>query len=92
MNKERRLTTISLNKEEVEFINKESDRLGIEGMSTTLKVLAKLGSKHLDEFEDRFSNVITPLKYTEIDYLISSLRLKAKQHKKDKQRVEGLKL
>jgi len=80
--KDRRLTTMSLNKEEETFIKQQSDRLGIEGMSTTIKVLMKLGKQYLDEFEDKFSNVITPLKYTEIDYLISSLRLKAKQHKK----------
>ena len=90
--RKRKVITISLNNEEYQMLKQMGDKLGIVSHSAIVKACIKWGDLYVERFEKSFSNVITPLKHSEIDMLIHTLSIKAKQHKRQEKETKPIEL
>jgi hypothetical protein len=67
---------------EKELIKIATERLGLNNESATIRILLQLGLKEIDSLLEHAWSVSHPLKYSEIDYLTSSLNLYLKERKR----------
>ena len=69
------------NHEDEAIIIKARELLGMSNDSAVIRVLNKLGLQRLEKLHKRVSNVAQSLKYSEIDYLTSSMNVRLKKQK-----------
>ena len=67
---------------EKEIISIATKKLGLNNESAVIRILLQLGLKQIDEFLENAYSVAHPLKYSEIDYLTSSLNIFLKGKKR----------
>jgi hypothetical protein len=74
---------------EKEIIEKTRKLLGLNSDSCTIRILLNLGYDRINDYYKNFLNVSHPLKYSEIDFLTSSLNVYLKEKKKEESEKES---
>ncbi len=84
---ENKITTIRFNAQELRIIDEMSDYLGLSSRSATIKACLPYAKQRIDQFLAQFANVIQPLKKSEIDTLVTTMSIIAKQVKDGKRQL-----
>lgn len=87
-----KIFTIRLNEREEAKLNNIKDLFGLDSQGAALKACLPWAVRFLDDFLDKFENVIHPLKSSEIDMVISTMSIRAKQAKKQRKALERVQM